>query len=161
MDRNDTTAIVSFNTVFAAVNHSIHTVSTSNGFTYRQRGSAFVSTSSIVRISNGNTHSNSIPSNSIFRNSNVCRDGHGKTAIVSCDIVVSGAVVTPLQYGGYSIALAGVVAYTRYKTAKSAAAPTAASKSADEVKVAPKDVRAATEEEAAPLAFEDGREGER
>ena len=65
--------------------------------------------------------------------------------------------VTPLQYGGYSIALAGVVAYTRYKTAKSAAVPTAAARKVAG-DVVPKDVSAASEEEAAPLAYEDGRE---
>ena len=77
--------------------------------------------------------------------------------LIFYSVVVSGAVVTPLQYGGYSIALAGVVAYTRYKTAKSAAVPTAAARKVAG-DVVPKDVSAASEEEAAPLAYEDGRE---
>ena len=43
--------------------------------------------------------------------------------LIGYSVVVSGAVVTSLQYGGYAIALTGVIAYTRYKNSKAPPAP--------------------------------------
>ena len=61
--------------------------------------------------------------------------------------MISGAVVTKLQYMGYAIALCGVWGYSSYKRAQGAGKTPAAN--------LPRLVRATKEEEAMPLANAD------
>ena len=76
--------------------------------------------------------------------------------LIGYSVVVSGAVVTSLQYGGYAIALTGVIAYTRYKNSK---APPAPMRTASQQPISPAGGGTETkDEEAEPLAGQENGE---
>ena len=64
--------------------------------------------------------------------------------LILWSVYVSGAVVTPLQYVGYGIALAGVVGFSEYKRAHAAAS-----------KVLPSEANAEANAEKVPLSTAD------
>ena len=78
--------------------------------------------------------------------------------LILWSVIISGAVVTPIQYSGYAVAVVGVSLYTAYKRAQQAAKTAPAEDTAEKpaVKRGYSDVRgnghAAADEEARPLA---------
>ena len=72
--------------------------------------------------------------------------------LILWSVVVSGAIVTRMQYAGYAVAIVGVSAYSAYKRAQQQASAASASAVPEVVKRGYSDARRGGGDEAMPLA---------